>query len=292
MKPFSLLALLFFVLSAFLSCQKEITDWEDVPSGDFTATIAGEPWSAGTVLKSASRLAGVINITGRSNDNRWLTITLKDSGVHRYALVNNVMNAALFYDSMAVPVKQYVTMDDEDTDEVGGEVNITEIDTVKKTISGTFAFVMYTQYDSSYMIVENGVFKNISYATTVAPSPHTSNAFKAKIDGVEWTPYSITGIISQDKLIINATMPDVSRTMGFQLPADIQAGKHSLGIATGYTAVYLSSTTNYLVDSGELNILEHDKAKKKIKGEFNFKASDIVGTKKVDITEGAFSISY
>jgi hypothetical protein len=128
--------LFFFVSSTFLllfqSCQKEISfDDMDGITGNLRAKIDGNQWVANKGA-SASRIQGYINITGYSTDKKYLVISLKDSGVHRYTLSDVTMNAAGFTDSTQPNPLGYATNQGDYPAESGGEVNITAIDTVNK----------------------------------------------------------------------------------------------------------------------------------------------------------------
>src|SRR4030095_52365 len=85
----------------FNSCQKEVDPSilgntnNPPPAGNFRAKIDGVQWVANSAA-CASRMLGFINITGRSTDKKYLSITLKDSGVHNYTLDQNSFNAASY----------------------------------------------------------------------------------------------------------------------------------------------------------------------------------------------------
>src|SRR5262245_23426238 len=82
------------------SCQKEVgfEDSNSAVTGDFKCKINSAQWVANSIA-GASRIGGFINITGRSNDKKYITITLTDSGVHNYTLDDMSFNAAAYIDS-------------------------------------------------------------------------------------------------------------------------------------------------------------------------------------------------
>src|SRR3954467_10075037 len=95
-------ASVFIIALFFISCQKEKSvDTSNSPagtSGSFKATIDGKQWVADKVA-GASRIQGLINISGMSTDKKILSITLTDSGTHTYTLDDASFNAAAYIDS-------------------------------------------------------------------------------------------------------------------------------------------------------------------------------------------------
>src|SRR5688572_33445874 len=91
------------VVITFNSCQREVDpsilgNTNNPATGNFKAKIDGVQWVANSAA-GASRMLGLINISGRSTDRRYVSITLTDSGVHNYTLNANSMNAAAYVDS-------------------------------------------------------------------------------------------------------------------------------------------------------------------------------------------------
>ncbi len=77
-------------------------------AGEIKAKLNGSQWVANRAA-GAARMQGLINITGTSSDKKILTITLTDSGVHRYILSDATINAAALLDSSEADPITYAT---------------------------------------------------------------------------------------------------------------------------------------------------------------------------------------
>lgn len=304
MRLLSYLLIAFFSIAFITSCQKEIDFDPTNPAnptpplsvtGNLKAKINGTQWNADKVA-TAARFGGYINITGLSSDKKLLTITLTDSGVHRYILSDATMNAAAYVDSNDSNPFSYVSNQGTYPTTSGGEVNITAIDTAKKTMSGTFSFKMYRDMDSTMKTVTEGSFTNLSYSTSMPPSSAT-DSFRVKIDGTPFTPASITGVnvAMMNQIAINATNSTASKTVGLVVPSDITPGTYQFSFFGAYMGLYnpdTDPTHSKMSVSGTLTILEHNTTTKRIRGDFNFRAEELVPVSFAELTEGYFSVKY
>src|SRR6185436_19425001 len=85
-----------FILTAFISCQKEIS-FETSQNGGggsgggvngtLKMNVNGKQWVADKAA-AASLMAGVINITGLSKDGKAFTVTLADTFARTYTFSN------------------------------------------------------------------------------------------------------------------------------------------------------------------------------------------------------------
>src|SRR5688572_16771361 len=199
MRKFAILPLLILSVGYLLqSCQAEDGfDFDETPNdpvtGDFRCKINGEQWVANKAA-IASRMAGVINITGLTTDKKLITITLTDSGAHRYILSDVTGNAAALQDStLAEPLFSLTTNQGNYPTQCGGEVNITSLDMVNKKISGTFSFKVYREMDGLGRTMTEGSFTDLTIQTELPPSS-TTDTFHVKINGILFSPSSITGV--------------------------------------------------------------------------------------------------
>ena len=289
-----------FIISGILllqSCQKEINFATGNPSvtGEFKAKIDGTPWTANKI-SGASRFSGLINLTGVSLDKKTLTITLTDSGVHRYILDDMSMNAAAYIDSNLTDPSAFTTNQGTLPGQAGGEVNITSIDTVNKKMSGTFSFKVYRQSDGLQRDFTEGTFTNISYAISLPPAS-TTDTFRVKIDGVQWIPPSILSAAAGPSIAINGNNLTVSKTVAIICPVTIIPGTYTLDFFSGtHIGVYnpdADPTHSRASTSGTLTILEHNPATKRIRGTFNFHAEELLNPAAFsELTEGYFSVRY
>lgn len=306
MRYFVALTLLITTFLFVVSCQKEIDFDPNNPArpqdpvavtGNMKATINGKPWVADKAV-GAARMQGLINLTGISTDKKMITITLADSGVHRYILSDVTMNAAAHIDSTEANGFIYATNQGIYPSQGGGEVNITTIDTVKKTISGTFAFKVFREMDGAGKTITAGSFTNLTYSTTLPPSS-AKDTFRVKIDGTSWTPTSITGMAVPvlNQIAVNATTSTGSKTVGLVFPANIAPGSYTLDFfGTTYIGLYnpdTDPTHSKSSVSGTLQILEHNTTTRRIRGNFNFRGEELLNPQTfANITEGYFSVTY
>ena len=289
------------ILLLLQSCQKEVDfDTDSQVTGDFRAKIDGTPWVA-TKIAIGSRMAGIINLTGQSNDGKIITITLTDSSVHRYILSDVTMNAGAYFDSASNPYAM-ATNQGEYPSECGGEVNITSIDTAKKKMSGTFSFKVYRQFDSTMMNITEGVFNNISYEITLPPTSAT-DTFKVKIGGTQWIPPTVIGAITPAvppmpaQIALTGTDATGSKSVGLLMPGDITPGTYTLSLfGATYIGLYNPNSDPNMSQastSGTLTILSHNPTTKRIRGNFSFHAQALLNPLlTTELTEGYFSLTY
>lgn len=291
---------LFFItgIMIFYSCQKEVDyalDNNNNVTGDFRAKIEGTQWVANKAA-IASRMAGVINITGLGTDRKLLTITLTDSGVHRYILSDNTMNAAAYVDSSLPNTFAFTTNQGAYPTEAGGEVEITSIDPVNKKISGTFSFKVFRQMDGLQRTITEGSFTNISYQTTLPPS-NATDTFQVKIGGNSWTPNTIAAVSAQGFLAVTGTDATAVKSVGLLMPPTITPGAYTLDF---FGATYIGQYNpdndpnhSQASTSGTLTILSHNPTTKRIRGTFNFHAEALLNPLLFsEITEGFFAVTY
>lgn len=298
-----LASLLFVATSLFIySCQKEIdgdiepTEPENPPtvSGNLKAKIEGTQWVADKI-EAASKFGGYINITGISKDKRMLVITLVDSGVHNYKLTDATTNAAALSDSSIASPLIFRTVEGQYPMQSGGQLNLTSIDTIKKTISGTFSFKVFNSDNIVTKAITEGTFTNLSYATAMQPASST-DTFRVKLNGTSWAPASIAGATALGKIGISATSSDATKTVGLALPANITPGTYKFELFGTYLGQYNPDTdplhTRTSV-SGTLTILEHNTTTKRIRGNFSFRAEEPTNSANfTNVSEGYFSVKY
>src|SRR5450432_2405129 len=155
--------LLIIICFGSTSCQKDFTisgiDSTIVTppgsvSGSFTATIDGVPFVANKAT-GATKALNIIAITGQATDGQLIVLRVADSGVHVYTLdINSFSNVAAYSNNNAIA---YTTNGGTTDVESGGIMSVTAIDTVNKTISGTFGIKIYRPIDSTQKIITEGV---------------------------------------------------------------------------------------------------------------------------------------
>jgi hypothetical protein len=303
MRLFPAIVMAITIFLSLTACQKDIgfgpdnpTRPADPPAG-MKAKVNGMEWTANRNA-GATRLQGLINITGISNDKNYITITLADSGVHRYVLSDATFNVAAMVDSTEAEPFAYTSNQGAYPGESGGEVSITAIDTAKKTISGTFSFALFREWDGGQKTVTEGSFTNVAYITSLPPSMAT-DTFRVKIDGISWTPANVNGLLDPllNQIVVNATDATAEKSVGLNFPSDISPGTYNLDFWSGiYVGVYNPDTDplhSKAAVSGELVILEHNTATRRIRGTFHFRGEELAEPQNyAEISDGYFSVKY
>jgi hypothetical protein len=233
-----------------------------------------------------------------STDGKTITMTLTDSGVHRYILSDATMNVAALVDSAEANRISYTSNGGVYPAESGGEVNITSIDATNKTISGTFSFKLFRPIDGAKKTITEGSFTNVTYSTSM-PAASTVDTFRVKIDGTSWVPHSIIGSNVVGQLIITASNSTASKSVGFVLPQDIVPGTYTLDFwGLTHIAQYNPDSDPMhskasMGGSSSITVLEHNKTTKRIRASFAFRAEELLQPNNfANLTEGYFSVKY
>lgn len=291
------------LLLVFVSCQKEYLPQNLIEnqgagntSGSFKARINSAEWTARQYAVAFSTagngLPRLINISGISKDKKVISITLADSGVHHYTFGDNDFNGALYLDSTLPNITFTTVLVD---NENAGTADITAINTAEKTISGTFSFKALRETNTASINITEGTFTNIPYVDgAILPPSAATDTFHVKINDSLFTPNSISGnaIPFNHTLMIQGSNSTAVKTVAITVPDNITAGSYSMEGFT-YFGLYNDSTNSLGSVSGTLKILEHNTAAKRIRGNFNFKAENVLDPNiAARISEGYFSVKY
>ncbi len=288
-------AALFLIMLA--SCQKEI-GFDTLPdsggttppvaTGTFKAKIDGVQFVAAGA--SGSMFRGVISITAYK-DHKLFAIVLSDTVAQTYTLDQNTASAMAFEDSTDANKNSFVSNQGGDTSKASGKVTITSIDKVKKTISGTFSCKVYRDDDQKQKVITEGSF-TVPY-TDGLPAAKSTDTFRVKIDATDWTAKSIQAVVSGGFLVVNGSELNLTKIIAFQLPQAIAAGTYDLDLLGNYVGLYLpDGQTPYTAESGKLTVLERNLATRRIRANFNFKATALGGAGTFQLTTGYFSVQY
>ncbi len=288
-------ALVLMTLTLLVGCEKEYSQETGGQfggaQGSFRAQIDGEQWIA-TQVKSASRQNGVILLVGSSGDGQSITLRVVDSGVHNYQLQNTSDNRGFYMDSTIVPLAEFGT-DQWLTDSTYGNINITAIDTIRKTISGNFQMKVFRQLDGLKRTITNGEFTNISYGPPATnPPPAGADTFKVKVNNVDFVSSNVMAMSAMGSLLINATS-NAGESVGLTFSETITPGTYQIDMISAQ-GTYSSGSTIAMAESGTLTILEHNTSTNRIRGNFSFVADDVMTPLPVpyQLTEGYFALSY
>ncbi len=284
-------ALLLFLAS----CRKE-TSIENKTGlgGSFMANVDGVQWIADDSAKGAYVLQGMINLSGISIDHRQLSITLDDTVPGIYTLNQASASLAAYADNDTATLFAYTTNEGRDTSQAGGVVTVTEIDTVNKTLSGTFSFKVYRDLDNRQKTITEGVFYKLPYQSTLPPVSSLDTMY-ANIDGTKWTAQSIAASAFSNMLAISGSNPDGSQAVGLLMLLNVAPGNsYSLDLGNNVGTYSPTVSINLPSPSGSLMILENNASTRRVRGNFQFLAADVVGLGNTShlITNGYFSVQY
>jgi len=287
------------LLLGFASCKKETSIENGTgASGNFTAVIDGAQWAASSTKEAASILGGVITLTGVSADNREINISIADSVAGTYALNQTSPSLAAYADIDSSNLYAFSTNQGSDTSQAGGTVTVTEIDSIGKTISGSFSFKAFRDIDGRQKIITNGVFTKIPYVTAL-PATSSKDTLTASIDNKAWAAVNIQALVTGGQLTIIGATADGTQSLGLLLPANATAGTQALGISNPsylgeYTLISSAASTGFISTAGSITITENNTGTSRIKGTFQFTAADPSGTVTTThaITSGVFSVYY
>lgn len=291
------IAVLLLTLPVFFSCHKETSATKSGGlNGDFRALVNGVDWIAADTSKSAYMLAGVINITGISVDNKQLSITLNDTVTGVYTLNASSTSFAAYADNSSSGLFAYSTNASMDTSKAGGIVTITSIDKVHRLISGTFSFKVYqgSVLDTTVLNITQGVFYNLSYSTSL-PISSSSDTLNVVIDGTNWAAQSIVASGLTGQLMLSGATLNGLQSVSLIMPLNVAPGSYTLDYSNQtYIGAYIQAPSISLVSTnGTLTILSNDPTTHRINGNFQFLAADPAGINpSEELTNGYFSVIY
>lgn len=297
MKNLKLIAGLFLIFAAFTlsSCENEpidsaidLGDFENPTGGPmvFKSDISGVTWNA----TEAQALVGgnFISINAVKADGSTFAFLVEAASAGTYPANTNI----LAY-TPAASEYGYWSVNFENESENTGSITISNIDTVHKTISGTFSFKGYWSDTTVTSILPvqftNGVFTNVPYITQA----ETTNNFFAKVDGTEFVDVDIMAAtidISGQEYISLAADTASGDDMTISVRSNLATGTYNI---TGDIAADKVQTictlggTEYHGMSGSITITS--KTADRIKGTFHYVTD---GSPTKNVTEGSFDVMY
>ena len=297
MKNIKLIAGIFFILTAFTftSCENEpidsainLDDFNNGLNGPtlFKADFSGATWTATTFQAVIS--GNLITISGVKANGEGFGFLVEASTTGTYAANTNL----LAYTPSGSEYGYWST-NFNSPEENTGSITISNINTINKTLSGTFNFKGYWSDTTVNSILPvqftNGVFQNIPYINQA----QTGDSFFAKIGGTEFVDVDILSttisVESQEFISIGAQNAALN-SITVSVKSSLGTGTYPItGNATtdGVQAIYDFNDTNYNAVSG--SIIVTSKTATRIKGNFNFVTS---GATPFTVTEGAFDVEY
>jgi hypothetical protein len=253
---------------------------------------------------SATRTDEVINISGfRGANGEFVSLTIQGTTTGSYEL--GVQNGlTLSGGSYVEPNNQGLGTWVSVTDGVQsqGQVTITSIDEVNKKMSGSFEFTgnNYSTGTAQTKAFTNGTFTDVLFQDGVSSS-NNSNTFFAKLDGVEFVEDAANATLStflgQQILTING-FKNNGESLSISIDGNITPGTYSFDGIGNFTNIgqYVGDNPSDVYNAnGTFTIISHDTTNNTISGTFSFTAEQFPqgpGSVNIDVTEGAFSVTY
>lgn len=306
MKPRFAGALFGLILLSFLGCQKDLS-YERPANGNnnggqayFRANVDGVQWQALDSETFVTILYGTITIIGTDSNGNAINIFLASAATGTYSLDSGSLSNAEYSEYNSGNSILFSTNQSKNTSLAGGSVVVTEIDTVNKTISGTFQFNGYNMGTGSKKGITEGVFNKLPYANMLPPASST-DTFTATINGAAWVAKSISNAVttidtsSTLQLIIQGSQLDGTQLLALFIPMNVGPGTYPLDFSGGfYYGAYSPDLTTFMVsqNNGTVTILENNSTTRRIRANFSFIATSLIGNQSAQITNGYFSVGY
>jgi hypothetical protein len=144
--------ILFAIVVSMISCSK---DDDTNLSNKMSATIDNAEWN--TITRVTVLNDEKFIITGTSLDGKSLSITTLGTQTGIYELsISSIKCAAIYKESVSTSTEDAYAA-------ITGEVELTEVNTGSKEISGTFSFVLTRNLTQEPVNITKGVFNNLKY---------------------------------------------------------------------------------------------------------------------------------
>lgn len=257
-------------------------------AGLFKVDFDGQTFSASTTLVYLSGGSIIINATRPQGDSFGVILSGTITGT--YPANDNLI-------AYSPAGSEYAYTGNHPTDETlnTGSMIVTSINTINKTISGTFQFTGYwSNYDVTLApkVFTNGVFTNLPYVTQ---NP-TGDTFFAKVNGVEFVDTDIltveTDFGGQQNISIGASN-SIDDSLTVTVRSNLGTGTYDItgNVATDLVQIkYVpaSSTFGAIATTGSVTITQ--KTATRIKGTFIGLVT--IDTVPYEITAGTFDVEY
>lgn len=326
--------LLAFMAFQFLSCENEpLTgnfpqdETNDAEAGQFVANVEGERFvaiTASAILTSDNQLV----VTGIKPDGESIILAVRNAAVGTFNLNNSNSNSnyGLYFDGSTNNIIPFIS-----ADSLGGngQMVISELDTVAKTVTGTFSFKggrAKLDGDGNEVLdgsgnpvleninITNGAFKAIAYVLDETGGggdgdgdgngggDNPNDEFFAKVDGVGFVADSISvsePIIGDVHMIKIVARSAEGGRMRIDVPRNLGVGTFTMeNISDGTKLIALynagGGAENLTSNPGTITISEFDLEAGILKATFAFTGTDPLGQDPtvVEITEGRFTANF
>jgi len=291
-----LVTVLLFSCSKFKSYENPALTGGDTlgNNGLFKATINGISWVSTQTTDTAYAQNGTLTIYGVNNINQSIVINLGGTTIGAYQLNANTVSIATYVDGNSANINVFTTNQSSDTSQAGGEVTVTDIDTLNNTISGSFQLNVFRSSDGQQKTITQGVFSKIPF-TAAPPQQGNADTFYVQIDTASWAPPNIEADSSSGQFVISGASLDGTMSVSLTMPQNITPGSYNLAYSSAtYFGQYIPNDSTILESQGNgtLQILENNSITGRLRGNFNFLAQPLSGSApSVQLNNGYFSVN-
>ncbi|HSZ33049.1 MAG TPA: DUF6252 family protein [Puia sp.] len=280
------------LLISFISCTKELSQEnggiKQILNGDFYATIDGNQWNADS-LQLISVSNNGVTISGLGKDSEQITILIPTFQTGTYNLNATSASIAIYSNAQS---KTYLS----NTSLANGTVNISNIDTVKHQVSGTFSFTLIDPTDNSQKSITSGVFNAVPYSGNTGGGTGTlKDTLQANVGGFPFNSVQVIKGTTNGELFVAGISADGNEELALGMPSNVVPGSYNMDFATGmyYGAYYIGINETLLSQmNGTLTIIANDTVARRMSGTFSFIANSLSLNSPVTISAGYFSLSY
>jgi hypothetical protein len=257
--------LILFATFGFVSCDSEPVDpvflenWEennpDVTGGSFQVNIDGQQFTA--AFAQAAFEQGILNISGGSSNTGGSVVAVTAMGSQEGTYTAQQTSIMYIPDVAEQLFYANIDINAEPGNNYNGSIIITDIDTVNKTVSGTFSGTVYWSVpgdDMEPVVLTGGTFTDVPY--TGNPTPDTNpdaEYFTAVVDGVEKDFTNIQASVTGENVQIIGLLLS-GEAVQMLIDADIAPGTYQFGSASATTIAYQNLSDAYPFDQGSLTI--------------------------------------
>lgn len=262
---------------------------EDVAEGELKAIVNGKTKSAESV--SATLSDDNFSLSVIFPDNTLLTVnadTIRETGFD-FTPDSMFEFAEFFSDADAENPSIYTTKASESS---GGKLEITNINTTDKTLSGTYSITLHSEIpEDDSVVISSAAFNKIPF--TIEVEEESSGTFTATVSGDSWSAETITAQVNRQVVFLDIKgTTEEGIDISIFMPDDIEKGVYELSGNGDYVATVYpegeSEGTHYS-NSGELEIVSHDKEANTIEAKFHFDATRIGDDRVYEVRDGVFS---
>lgn len=292
---------LLFLAIGFIACDTEPVDpvlLDNIGNnpgetqGTFKVDFNGETYTATTTLAVIND--GILMISGlRGSQGESVSFAVPNPEVGTFSGDDLLM----YYQPVGTEY-QYINFN---TEETSGSVNITNIDTVNHTVSGTFSFTGWWSNDEEEMDpieFTNGSFTNIAYTGTIPGTGGEAgdDTFTAVLNGTTFPVANVAVAVADgglgETISINGLDANQNKIV-ISMQASLNPGTYNITgnilddvVGARYTTT--SPEAMYMATTGSITI--NSKTEDRIAGTFTFSATS--GEETVTVTEGTFDVDY